>query len=71
MITKLEQMKLEYFQKRFGKMGANEALNLAIDAEYFCNACGPFDVAFPRFKREQLDFETYALLIEKAGEQNK
>lgn len=67
MLTKLEQMKLDFFKERFGKMSVDEALNLAIDAEYYCNACGPFDVAFPKFKREQLDFENYALLLERSN----
>jgi len=67
MLTKLERRKLDFFKERFGIMSVDEALNLAIDAEYYCNACGPFDVGFPKFKREQLDFENYALLLERSN----
>ena len=67
MLTQMEHWKIQKLQEKFGSMRSQEALNLAIDAEYFTNACGPFDVAFPKFKKEQNEFEEYALLLEKQG----
>lgn len=46
-------------------MNSDEALSLALEAESFKNACGPADIAWPKFARDQERLEEMALLLEK------
>lgn len=65
-MTLLEARKLEMYKSRIGLMTSEQALQLALDAEQIAKDCGPFDIAFEQMKRQQLTFEEYALLLEKA-----
>lgn len=66
MLNPLEQWKFKRFQQLYGEMTADLALDLAIQSEDFCTACGPFDIAYKKLKQDQLNFEQYALLIERS-----
>jgi len=66
-LTPLDARKLAMYDAMVGPMGSSEAIDLAIEAECIANACGPFDIAYHRFKGDQQSLETYALLLERAG----
>ena len=65
-MTLLETRKLEKYKNHIGLMTSEQALQLALNAEQIAKDCGPFDIAFEHIKRQQLTFEEYALLLEKA-----
>lgn len=65
-MTLLEARKLEMYKSKIGAMTSEQALTLALEAEQIAKECGPFDVAYEQFKRQQITFEEYALLLEKA-----
>ena len=65
-----DKQELIRYRESLGDMSSNEALQLAIDAEQIAKDCGPQDIAFIRFKREQVVFETYAQLLEKKENEN-
>lgn len=64
-MTQLEIWKLERLRKEFGSLNSDEALSLALEAESFKNACGPADITWPKFARDQERLEEMALLLEK------
>lgn len=66
-LTQLECRKLDVLKRRFGvgKLCADEALKMALEAEQTCKDIGPRDPAFLFFKNQQQDLENMALLIEK------
>lgn len=63
----IDEIKLSWCEKKFGKMSSTEALQLAIEAEQYVKDLGPFDIATPMFIQQQIDFENYAFYLEKAG----
>lgn len=65
-MTPLGRMKLTLLQERYGPMSSSRALERALVAEQTCEQLGPFDAAFPFFKRQQGDMESYAGLLEQA-----
>lgn len=65
-MTEFERRKLLALRGQYpGFISAEEALELAINAEKMKRDCGPFDPAFEYFSREQQAMETFALLLEK------
>lgn len=60
----LMQFKLNCFAKKYGlttkDLNKENLLNIAHGAEEKCKQLGAFDVAFPRFKQVQLDYENAA-----------
>jgi hypothetical protein len=67
MLTPLESAKLKSAMSRFaGIQTSKDALDLAVYNEQTCIALGPFDPAFSRMKRQQLELENLALLLDKS-----
>lgn len=66
-LSNFETKKLAAFEKMFGTMSSEEALKVALESEQIARDCGPFDFAYPKFIDDTKQFETYAVLLEKAG----
>ena len=64
-LTPMEQWKLDHYLKAVGRMTADEALEMALMSEDFASQVGPFDMAYAKFKNDQIEFFKYAELLEK------
>jgi hypothetical protein len=64
-MTKYDIMRLNHYRGRFGAMTSEEALLIALDADQFKRDMGPFDPAFRKFAQDEIDFTSYAELLEK------
>lgn len=61
----LLQLKLLHFERKYGKLTKDEALQLAIDADKFKTDCGVFDIAFSKFAEDTRGMLEYAELLER------
>jgi len=61
----MEQWKLDRYLEKVGRMTADQALEMALMSEDFANQVGPFDMAYAKFKNDQVEFFKYAELLEK------
>lgn len=64
-MTPLEKEKLDIFIEMFGRMNANEALEIAVQADCVAKDCEPFPISYDRFNRERVNAFDYAWLLEK------
>ncbi len=69
-INTFEKHKLTKLRTIYGAMSSLDALDAAIEAEEFKRLVGPFDFAFEKYARDQLNYTEYALLLEKEEQQN-
>lgn len=67
MLSKIEEFKFNRLQAKFGSMSSSEALAIALESEQICKDLKPFDIAFTKFKQDELDSFIYAQLLEKLG----
>lgn len=64
MLTALQMWKFAQFKATFGPMSAQEALELAIDAEQYKKTLDYTDPAWNHFSQQMRMLEEYACLIE-------
>ena len=63
----IDKIKLNLYEKKFGRMSSDDAIHLAISVEQTIKDISPMDLAASMLHQQMIWFETYALLLEKAG----